>query len=121
MAPPRATTCKVCGGARWDRARGAFCESHFHEYQRAQFRQSQARGVPSSLPDRQRIDEYLTEAIRQGANEAESWWCAMAAEARYQREGRSSRWVTAFITAELDWLRANAKVLAKLDAHQEVA
>ena len=42
----------------------------------------------------------------------------MAAEARFQQHGRGSRWLGPFIASELAWLRANADVLAKLDARQ---
>lgn len=121
VAPPRATACRVCGGPRWDRASGALCETHFRETHRAEMRKSRQGGAPSCLPDRQRIDDYRAEAVRQGAAEDESWWIAMAAEARFQREGRSTKWLVAFVAAELEWLRVNTKVLAKLDRERGVA
>src|SRR5512133_1002393 len=104
MPPQKATTCRVCGGPRWDRKTSALCETHFREMHREQTRKSKRGGAPSGLPDRQRIDDYRAEALRQGATEDESWWIAIAAEGRFQREGRSTRWLVAFVAAELAWL-----------------
>jgi hypothetical protein len=118
VAPIRATTCKVCGAPRWEHAKGARCQRHWLEYQAEGTRKSKAAGAPSGLPDYQRITDYRAEAIRQGANEEESWWVAMAAEARYQREGRSSKWLVRFVAQELAWLRANASTLADLDSRK---
>ena len=118
MAPKRQDTCKVCGEPRWEGAHGARCQKHWLEFQAAGTRKSKAGGAPSGMPDYQRINAYRAEAARQGATEDESWWIAMFAEARFQREGRSSKWLGPFVAAELAWLRANAKTLSDLDARR---
>lgn len=121
MAPKRQETCKVCGADRYERAGSAYCETHWREYKAAAKQRCAANGATSYLPDYQRIAMYRKEAIRQGADESESWWCAMAAEIRYQQHGHSGHWLQTFIARELDWLHANTGVLASLDARQWAA
>ena len=106
MAPPRATVCKVCGAERYERAGSAYSETHWREYNATAKQRCVESGVLSYSPEYQRVTAYRAEAARQGATEAEGWWCAMAAEARFQQHGRGSRWLVAFIAAELAALRA---------------
>ena len=106
MAPERKLVCRVCGAPRDPARDQALCAAHFSEYNAAHHAKSRAEGAASYTPEYRRIDKYRAEAIRQGANEAESWWCAIAAEARFQQNGRSSRWLGPFIAAELEALRA---------------
>jgi len=106
MAPPVKLVCRICGEPRDQDFDQALCPAHRREYSIAQKAKSRARRAPSYMPEYQRITAYRAEAMRQGATEAESWWCAVAAEARFQQHGRSSRWLGPFIAAELEALRA---------------
>jgi len=118
MGAPYKTVCRVCGEPRDPNFDQALCPAHRREYSIARKAESRARQAPSYTPEYQRVTAYRAEAARQGATEAEGWWCAIAAEARFQQHGHSSRWLVAFIAAELAWLRTNADVLAGLDARQ---
>lgn len=119
MAPKRQETCKVCGAPRAERGQMALCADHLREHNAAAHAKSRAKGATSYIPEYQRIDDYRREAVRQGADELESWWIAMAAEIRFQQHGHSSRWLGPFVAAELAWLKKNAAILAKFDGSIE--
>jgi hypothetical protein len=118
MAPPRqGDVCRKCGQPRKPNADMVLCEAHYREYMREHANtRNHALGA-----EYQRLAGYLRDAKTLGANEAESWWCAMAAEAEYQAGRARPYWLRPFLQAELDWLRANSKTLAKLNGDQEVA
>ena len=106
MGAPYKTVCRVCGEPRDPNFDQALCPAHRREYSIARKAESRARQAPSYTPEYQRVTAYRAEAARQGATEAEGWWCAIAAEARFQQHGRGSRWLGPFIAAELAALRA---------------
>ena len=101
----RIDTCQVCGAPRSGTQRPALCAEHRKEHDRAR-KAKERRDNPERAQLRNRIGDYLAEARRQGATDDQAWWCAMAAEARFQQHGHSSRWLGPFIAAELAALRA---------------
>jgi hypothetical protein len=118
MAPPRqGDVCRVCGQPRQPKIDMVLCVDHYRAYMRERnTERNHALG-----PEYGRIAGYLRAAAAIGANEDEAWWLAMAAEGAFRAGQSRPYWLRPFLQAELEWLRANAKVLAKLDAHQEVA
>jgi hypothetical protein len=117
VAPKRQDVCKVCGVTRIEnRMNMALCAEHLREYTLQNNRKQRASGAVCHDPQYRRLNDYRAEAQRIGADEAEAWWCAVAAEIGYQRGDARARWLTPFITSELAWLRANRPILAKLDA-----
>ena len=106
MGAPYKTVCRVCGEPRDPASPQALCAQHLREYNARHHQKSRAAGAVSYTVEYRRVDKYRAEAARQGATEAEGWWCAIAAEARFQQHGRGSRWLVSFIAAELAALRA---------------
>lgn len=118
MAPKRHATCKVCGGERAPGSTMALCLDHLREYNVAANRRSIQNGSVARQPEYRRLRDYMAQARAAGANETEAWWVAMATEIEFEAGRTSPRHVTPFIAAELDWLRANAGTLARLEDRQ---
>jgi hypothetical protein len=115
VVPPRqGDVCRVCGQPRRPGIDRMLCADHYRAYMRTRQQQRYTTGY-------KRISGYLRAAAAIGANEEEAWWLAMAAEGAFRAGQSRPYWLRPFLQAELEWLRANAKVLQKLDAHQEVA
>lgn len=85
------------------------------EYRSSWYQKSVREGAVVRDPDYRRIRKYRGEALRQGASEEDSWWCAMAAEIHFKEKGQSSRWIKGLVAKELEWLRNNRAVLDRLD------
>jgi hypothetical protein len=116
MAPKRqGDVCKVCGQPRKPGGDMVLCAEHYRAYMREH---ATARNRVLG-PEYQRIQGYVHDARAQGATEDEAWWIAMAAEIAFQRGESRPYWLAPFIAAELAWLRANAKVMADLDAKHQ--
>jgi hypothetical protein len=116
MAPPRqGDLCRICQQPRAPGVDMVLCYDHYREYMREK-NTTRNHALGSEY---QRIAGYVRDARRQGATEDESWWVAMASEGAFQRGEARPRWLAPFIAAELAWLRANSRVLARLDGRDE--
>lgn len=113
----RIDTCQVCGAPRWGTQRPALCAEHRKAHDRER-KARERRDNPERSMLRNRIEDYLYAAKRQGATDDEAWWCAMAAMPVWEAGQTRPHWLAPFIAAELAWLRDNADVFAKLDAAQ---
>lgn len=118
MPRKRQDTCKICGGERAPGSTMVLCLDHLREYNAAANRRSFKNGSAARSPEYRRIRDYMAQARAAGANETEAWWVAMATEIEFEAGRTAPRHVTPFIQQELNWLRANAGTLARLDDRQ---
>lgn len=122
MAPPRATTCKLCGAPRYEACEYALCKEHFAEIARERKHGCRVRMVQSHAPDARRLADWLKLAGKLGANEDEAWRMALAVSVAVDAgEYEPGMWTRRFLERELAYLRRTADVRAKLDAWQPVA
>ena len=122
MGVAKVTTCKECGAARDPKAQTARCAECNRRYLAART-QAHRAAHPGYTTAHSRLWDYYRIAQEIGAaDDVEAAWIVMACEVEYRRKPRSSGWVRPFAIRELDWLKQNAKVLAKFDgAIEEVA
>lgn len=109
----------MCGAPRVENAlEMALCADHVRAYQNEAARRSRERQAGSYAQEYRRLCQYVRAAQDMGATDDQAWWCAVAANAAYNAGQGHPHWLTPFIAAELDYLRANEAVFDRLDARQ---